>query len=58
MMEKMENIVFDRNYEEDEPDPLAQAIFDQLEESSKGIRLLGVTATQLENTSESIALHL
>ena len=26
MMEKMENIVFDRNYEEDEPDPLAQAI--------------------------------
>ena len=37
---------------------IAQAIFDQLEESSKGIRLLGVTATQLENTSESIALHL
>ena len=26
MMEKMENIVFDRNYEEDEPDPLAQAM--------------------------------
>ena len=37
---------------------MAQAIFDQLEESSKGIRLLGVTATQLENTSESIAIHL
>ena len=30
MMEKMENIVFDRNYEEDEPDPLAQAIFDRV----------------------------
>ena len=30
MMAKMENIVFDRNYEEDEPDPLAQAIFDRV----------------------------
>ena len=29
-MEKMENIVFDRNYEEDKPDPLAQAIFDRV----------------------------